>query len=499
MSPKKRLITMTAALLCFSMAASGCGDKLSQQNMRVGTAPNEIISMTPVPEDKIVFTMRTGDNMDDQRIEAAIEAKFPEVELVLVRNTAMRLDSAGGGLQDILLTAEPNEFRDAPSGSFVDLSAEDFLSNYNLSALNNCAIDGKIFYLPGPYTVCGIVYDKELFAENGWEVPTSLDEFIQLCQTINATGIRGLQPSIQYLSSARQLFAGFSYLECFAGVDNYQWMEDFKKGKSTMKGHMEPGLEIMQRMLDARVWTPEDFTVSPRDRTNMMYYDHSCAMIIESQMAPNYAKEAGKGNEHEIGMMPFFSGNEPGSDFLIADPSFSIGINAELQKNGNEERLQKAMDILEYISTPEGQQAIINEETPLISNVIGTPPSQSTFLADVQKTIAEGRVANTPYYFGGVNSAIDKAFFEQLQKFSQGTVSAEEMLSACDTARDELLAGNSAGVKIGDAAEDFTVLEVSLYLAEAFREGADAQIGLCPANKRLQGVQYQALRRRNLR
>ncbi|MEG1779404.1 MAG: extracellular solute-binding protein, partial [Oscillospiraceae bacterium] len=75
----------------------------------------------------------------------------------------------------------------------LDLSAMPFTSNYNISKLNEISRDGKLYYLPGPSQIRGIVYNKTLFAEKGWEVPTDFDGFISLCKQIEATGIRSLQ------------------------------------------------------------------------------------------------------------------------------------------------------------------------------------------------------------------------------------------------------------------------------------------------------------------
>ena len=41
-------------------------------------------------------------------------------------------------------------------------------------------IDGSLYYLPGYLTLAGFFYNKDLFAEHGWEAPQSLEELIAL-------------------------------------------------------------------------------------------------------------------------------------------------------------------------------------------------------------------------------------------------------------------------------------------------------------------------------
>ena len=474
------LLMISALLLTGCTAKNDSGDMISDR---------DVLTLTPIPEDKIVLTMTTGDGMNIKKIIDAIEDKFPDVHIVVKHNTYPLLDIENNGLQDIILSNAPNPYREAPSGTYIDLSSYDFVSNYHLSALNNCELNGRLYYLPGPSTVTGIVYDKELFEKHGWKPAESLDEFIDLCRKIDATGIRAIQPTLKFGSAARLFYAGFTYADTFAGIKGLHWLNDYKRGKTNMVGYMEKGFKTMETLLDAGIWKSEDFDVAPIQRSEMLYKDHTTAMILETQMAPYYAKEIGEGNEHEIAMMPFFSGNEDGDDYLIADPNFFIGVNSRLQEKGNEEKLERAIDILRYISSVEGQKAIISEETPLISNVIGVELQQKGFLSGVEKTIEEGRVVNTPYYWGSLNSDIDVVFAEKLRQFGEGKVTVNALLAACDEARDNILTNSGKdGNVIGNASEDFTVMEAALYFADAFRQKSNAQIGLCLANTRNLGI-----------
>ncbi|WP_424767843.1 extracellular solute-binding protein [Paenibacillus sp. sgz302251] len=53
------------------------------------------------------------------------------------------------------------------------------------------APDGNIygFVMQQPLDAQGIVYNKEIFDELGLNVPTSYDEFLQVCEAIQAAGI----------------------------------------------------------------------------------------------------------------------------------------------------------------------------------------------------------------------------------------------------------------------------------------------------------------------
>ena len=45
-----------------------------------------------------------------------------------------------------------------------------------------------VYALPYAANAAGILYNKDMFEENGWEIPETWSEFISLCETIKATG-----------------------------------------------------------------------------------------------------------------------------------------------------------------------------------------------------------------------------------------------------------------------------------------------------------------------
>ena len=49
-----------------------------------------------------------------------------------------------------------------------------------------------VYAAPYMANAAGVLYNKEIFDENGWTIPTTLDEFYQLCEDIQAAGIQPL-------------------------------------------------------------------------------------------------------------------------------------------------------------------------------------------------------------------------------------------------------------------------------------------------------------------
>lgn len=469
------------ALLVLSLSA--CGEKPGAG--RAGTAPNEVLTLKEVSEDKSLITLRVQDGMNSKLMESAIEARFPEVDIVTVANTPTKLDYENNNLEDLFCITMSNADRANYASQLIDLSGQPFTQNYHLNALNDCSQDGRLPFLPGPASIYGIVYDKDLFEANGWKVPADLDGFVNLCKEIDTSGIRAIQPSLYYTDATRQMFAGFTYDQLFAGIDNYQWLLDYRAGEASMKGHIEPGFETMKRLMEAGILRSGDFEVLPKVRSKMMYEEHTCAMILETQLAPVYAAQIGKGQEHSLGMMPFYSGG-PDSDYLFSVPTYYIGANARLEEKGNEKKLEQVLAILDWMSSVEGQQALIDPSSPMISSVKGVPLFDNEFLAGVEKTIEKGHVVPQPFLVGNAGSATDGALKEGLMAWSKGESTIEEVIVKCDETRDKDVKNQLEKdvTVIGTAKTDFTVLETSLYLAELFKNEMEADIGLCLANSR---------------
>lgn len=491
---KLNVLTYQAVLAAAAgmLLMSGCSAPV--QEPRPGTAAHEVLTLTPVDPDKMMITLRGVDGVQVLEMEGAIEEKFPDVDIVVTNNTWLQEDLAHDCCQDIILVSNSAEVNWKASEKFVDLSGEPFTQNYYLSAMWENATEEGLFLLPGPFDIYGIVYNKDMFSRYGWKTPCGLDEFIELCRTIESCGIRALQPALHYNDAGRQFFTGFTYEPVFAGVSNHQWYEDYKAGRTVMKGHMEPAFKIMKRFIDAGILRADDYDVRPSVRSNMMYVEQSCAMILETQDAVKYCVEYGGADSPEIGMLPFFSGNGPDSDYLLSIPKYYIAVNSRLEQPGNEKKLARVMEILDFISTPEGQKAIRSGDFTGISSVRGTEWADSDFLEDVKDTINKGNVFRQFFFVKDSATLLDRRLKEDMKLLAQGSITAEAVMRDLDDARDLVLSEDGAITEttvIGVAEEDFTVLQTAQLLADIFKEKADAQIGLCKANAKVGGCMFK--------
>jgi ABC-type glycerol-3-phosphate transport system substrate-binding protein len=215
-----------------------------------------------------MITIRVENNVAQScDLEAVLEEQFPNVDIVLLHDGSVsseyniRADLVNGTGCDIILSRKMNVINDIAADYLLDLSAESFIDNYYISSVDSCAIDySKVYYLPGPSDIYGIVYDKTMFDENGWEIPHSYSEFVELLNTIREADLKStytdengnkqtdtvvpIQPSMMYPDMFQIVFNTYGFNDVYQGSDNYRWLTDYQNGTGSMVGHMEPAVVI---------------------------------------------------------------------------------------------------------------------------------------------------------------------------------------------------------------------------------------------------------------
>lgn len=492
----KKALFMLIPAVAVMMSLAACSGQVREPQATANQNPyypeNEVITVEDLNDDRMVIMIDTQFNVSTSNIGEVVEAKFPEVNVVLrLQNTADSLyltkkSLEHGMLGDIFFCAIGMTKDDKLlSDSFIDLSDAPFINNYYQNALDSVAVNGKIYMLPGFSDMFGIIYDRTLFEEKGWELPGSRDEFITLCKTIQEEeGYQAFMPTLKYSRMAMLLSHGFHYESVIAGLENQQWLQAYRKGEASFSGHMEPLFEGMKELFDAGVLTDENFSIDPGIRSAMLYQEHTSAMTMETQNAVTYAQNAG--SDHEYGMLPFWNGNAEDSDYLVSAPGFNIFANKSLEKPENAEKLKKVMEILEYFSTPEGQKALMTDESITISNVKGTDSSSGgAFMDAVAATIEKGNIFSEVRYTDlSFNNPFQVAFKEALVGYVDGTMDLEAAMKHCDEAMLALKNAVEPEDKVyGTAARNFTILETAEFVADILREEADADVALVLAKQ----------------
>jgi ABC-type glycerol-3-phosphate transport system substrate-binding protein len=491
-------ITGIILALIVACGVTGCGKEKTLQ----GALEHEILTTTPVNQDKTMITVRVEFGAGQTaNMEAVLEEKFPDVDIVLRHDGStdsvytVKANLEAGVECDLILSRRLPAVADIAGQYLYDLSSESFVDHYYMTAVDSCVnADGNLYYLPGPMDVYGIVYDKTMFDEYGWEVPHSYSEFIALLDTIRQTGdgIVPIQVSMMYPDMFQILFNTYNYETVYAGRENYLWLEAYQRGEGSMVGHMEPAAERFLSLVDDGVFSVDALGVTPSDRSNMMYMEHSTAMIIECQNALSYARNYK--SDHEVAMMPFWTTDEEDSDFLYGIPGYYMAINKSAAEE-SEKKKEILLDIYSYLSSVEGQEMLIGEDFQ-VSNVAGVSLNENDFSREIIQTINKEQVINTLFFAAGeTNKQVERRMLSTVADLLNGTMSIEDWLLSADDARDQYLAGTLTQEEVyGQSETTMTRLETAYTMAQMYASVMDTEIGICRGggwSKSTNGYLYQ--------
>lgn len=457
----------TVVLLVTLLYTGCCGRKGQERNVFDNIAKDDIVTYNFVDMDKRIITVGKYDSFDEAPLERALEAKFPELDIVFAEMLAgpypftyMALQNEQGELPDLLfckLDAEENDF-------LYDLAAEGFLSRYNLSSLDSLNIDGQLFQLPTINSVQGIVYNKTLFDAHGWEPPCALDEFYSLCEEIKAEGIRPFAACTKYIEQIEWLGLGFSYDEVLSDLEKQLHYNEFVQRKASCEGLLEPAFEVLKDFYEKGLLTEADFSSS----ITQYGYDllsGKTAMMPRNLDILRLPQE--EGVDCELGFISFPT-EEPGQGWMQMIGGTKLSVSKKSMEDAQHRK--DILDILDYISTNEGQK-VLQEMFYGISSLTSYQQESAFEFQEIQECVKNGRILYTKTY--GSDSDVN-VFHE----WCMGRLNMEEIIQANDSFESfnelELL----GETPIGTASEKFNVLETSIYHADKMREKTGAQIAL---------------------
>ncbi|MBP1988678.1 extracellular solute-binding protein [Paenibacillus eucommiae] len=131
--------------------------------------PNVKIELTASPKINDIVSAKVAANDDNDMFDLVL-GKYGF-------NTSM---IKGGLVEDL------TDVLDLPTWDNKDVK---FGADLMESAKNLYMYDGKLRLIPLDLSLIGIVYNKKMFVENGWnENPKTWDEFLKLCETIKNSG-----------------------------------------------------------------------------------------------------------------------------------------------------------------------------------------------------------------------------------------------------------------------------------------------------------------------
>ncbi|MEG1472328.1 MAG: extracellular solute-binding protein [Clostridia bacterium] len=439
-------------------------------------AATDVLTQKPIPQGRTPVTVLVKYAFSINGFEKAVEEHFPTIDLIQVGNF-----TSNSGLLEFEARMEHDDLPDLVmtwplecgeqycDERLLDLSAMPFTSYYNIGKLNRMTRGGKLYYLPGPSQIRGIVYNQTLFAEKGWQVPADFEGFLSLCQQIEADGMRSLQLGLANPEVLDTAFVGYGYASCFASPKDAQWLDDYNQGKGSFADQFQPALATFQALIDAGILKPEDLTIDYARRERMLF-NRECAMVEDSVLIARMGNQI-TGSTDSFALMPFFNPGQDG-DWARLYPVCYIGLNKHLAEPANQEKYDLALQLMDYISTQEGQLALSCDTGGMYSSLAGMPPPNVPEIEPLLSALMHGRCARFPTLQNA-----QTALRQGLAGMVRGELTAEQVCQRVD-AQNLAPTVTPPPAVLGSAKADFTLLETGNFLTDAMRAQSGCEIAL---------------------
>lgn len=201
---KKKISALLLAALVGCIAA-GCGN--SQSSQGENASGTEVSSNEAGGSDEQITIRFLHQWAEENRLpywNALTESYMAEhpnvkIETEVIPNEAykekIRIMLGGDDMPDLFFTWDGEWVkRFADSGAIADLTPyleedPEFRDSFNQGILTTGQVDGKQYSLPIRTCVNFMLYNTEIFEQYNLEVPTTWDEFMDVCETLKSNGV----------------------------------------------------------------------------------------------------------------------------------------------------------------------------------------------------------------------------------------------------------------------------------------------------------------------
>lgn len=453
---KKLISFLLTAAIAFSFAA--CGSTKEPNN-------------APSDKKKVSLSVLCVNTDYSRNFVRTIQEHFPDVDLQVEYHGASNNPSGyiermveSGNASDIVYSG-PILREDLQKNYLLDLSAYDFAGKYSVSIINQRDVDGALYMLPGTYSVFSMLYNKSLFEEKGWTVPTTNDEFVALCRQIREeSDIIPVAHSGFTVGTYWRMLGALAQSGFLGTSEGAEWTKEFVKGESSFEEGFGEAIRMMQGWKEAGVLDSSDIT-SVNNDVYAKLTNRGAAMAYPVGGLASLSKAIADG-EDEIGAFPFL-GKDAESGLLTTSINFNFGLSKSLGDKGNEKKLAKALDIMAFLSSEDGQKELAVLDTDVSPLGKKTPPAENTPYADVWELVEGGDCLPyllTDYYDVWVQCG------SELKEAMMGDGSFDTIAADMDELHKKAMADQQSVLPLATVEEDMTHQQTVQVMADLLYE-----------------------------
>ncbi len=385
--------------------------------------------------DKVTLSIYTQYADDDTKVpyDYAVEQlaeAYPNVELNLIVQAqddgqTLKTLAATGQLPDIYQASTDliNTFRESNQIMVLNDVAQStgFLDKlYDANKDLAYAEDGNIYAFPfsGQEYVLWY-YNKQLFEENGLEVPKTYDDLKNCIDTFTAAGIT---PLALFGQEGWNTAAAYDVIATRYAEGGIKALDD-QSATITDQGYVDAA-KTMEELVAAGLYQ-KDATTTNYDQASEMFLSGNAAMFINGQW---YIEDATKGLGDNVDWMFYPAADE--ASYEAGKSAFSGGGSASgFAVNPDSQNPELAAEVAEFITEKYCEAKVMYRHNPLVAIDTGKEPD-SEYPAMMKKLsdTLPSITSTTKFTWGLTNSTFNDGIQSETQGLVSGQFSADEFI-----------------------------------------------------------------------
>lgn len=378
-------------------------DRVTRRGRRVQAAAVLTLLLTAVggcanePSDGVTtlsFFQFKGEALEDfDQIIADFEAENPDIRVVQNQvadaDTAIRTLLVKDKAPDVItLNASGNFGRLAEAGVFYDFSDQPVLETINPAVQEIMADLGtygdEVNGLGYVSNADGIIYNQEIFEQQGLEVPETWDDLIAICDTLEAAGIT---PFYGTLADSWTTLASFNGIGAYAAEDGFfermreQGAETGPDSPVSFEKDFAGALDQQAQLFD---YMQPGYRGATYDDGNAAFANGEVAMLLQGIWALSPIQ--GVNPDLRAGIFPYPAAEDPADRVLVS------GVDVAVTMPKESPRQAEALRFIDYLFQKDVVEQFAASQN-MFPAVEGAEPSDNPAIQSVAPYFDEGRIA----------------------------------------------------------------------------------------------------------
>lgn len=420
------IVAMTGSMI------AGCGGSSGSNGDSNSTGGTETAAKEEKQGGEVeleLFSTKT-ENADilQQMIDGFMEEN-PDIKVTLTSEsdaaTVLKTRLTKNDIPEIVAMGGDSNYTELQSaGVLLDLSGEDFVSDVQEAYLDmvydvNVDKEQTAYGIPYATNASGVLYNEDLFAQAGVEVPKTWSEFQDVVAKLQEAGITPFE-----LTFADSWTCLPPWNSMAPVIPDANFTDDRKAGSVTFAGTHDEVLEKYLWILD---YAQEDFMGTTYTDGNAAFANGSAAMMINGNWA--ISEFLNTNPDMNVNMFAFPSVDDESKNTVTS----GVDVLLAVSNQGTDEQQEAAREFIRYALKPEVAQSYIDDQFAF-SAVNGVEQTNET-VSGVAKDIANGKVSNFPdhYYPNGfdLSTILQQCALNKVNGMDNAE-NISETLTSCD-------------------------------------------------------------------